>query len=159
MRGFYLFVAGAVVGLAVQMAVAQSQNRGIVSINHIGISVPDFDESLAYYTQTMGFPEVFRIESDSGQPALVFLQVSRNTFVELQPANDERPPGLTHLGVQVEDIKAVIEMLNARGAGVGMPHVDSGTTLTSFFDPDGIRIELLEFAPDSAIAQAITRWR
>ena len=47
MRGFFLFVAGVVVGLAVQ-AVAQSPNRGIVGLNHVALSVPNLDEAVTY---------------------------------------------------------------------------------------------------------------
>ena len=71
MRGLYLFVAGILVGLAVQMAIAQNHNRGIVGLNHVGISVPNLHEAVTYYTETMGFPEAFRIVDETGQPALV----------------------------------------------------------------------------------------
>ena len=67
MRGLFLFVAGIVVGLAVQTAVAQNQNRGIVGLNHVALSVPNLDEALAYYTKTMGFPEAFRNLDQNGQ--------------------------------------------------------------------------------------------
>ena len=86
MRGLYLFIGGILVGLAVQMATAQNQNRDIVGVNHVGISVENLDEAVTYYTETMGFPEAFRVVNDAGQIALVYVQVSQNTFVELQPA-------------------------------------------------------------------------
>ena len=81
MRSLFLFVAGILVGLAVQSAIAQNQNRGIVALNHVGISVPNLDEAVAYYTKTMGFPEAFRNLDDKGQPTLVYVQISRNTFL------------------------------------------------------------------------------
>ena len=92
MRGLALFVAGALVGgLAVHTAIAQNQslspNHGIVGLNHVGISVPDLDKAVAYYTKTMGFPEAFRQTDASGKVQLVYVQISQNTFVELQPAN------------------------------------------------------------------------
>ncbi len=99
MRGLFLFVAGILVGLAVQAAIAQNQNRGIVGLNHVGISVPNLDEAVEYYTKTMGFPEAFRNFDEQGQPTLVYVQISRNTFVELQPSNAQRPPGINHFGV------------------------------------------------------------
>ena len=50
MRGLFLFVAGVLVGLAIPAAVqtvtAQNQNRGIVGLNHAGISVPNLDEAV-----------------------------------------------------------------------------------------------------------------
>src|SRR5215475_1592871 len=100
MRGLFLFVAGIVVGLAVQ-AVAQSPNRGIVGLNHVALSVPNLDEAVSYYTKTMGFPEAFRQTDDKGQVTLVYVQISKNTFIELQPSNPQRPVGLNHLGVVV----------------------------------------------------------
>lgn len=160
MRGLYIFVGGILVGLAVQMAVAQNQNRGIVGLNHVAISVPDIDEAVAYYTETMGFPEAFRVTDDSGQIALVYVQISQNTFVELQPANPQRPPGLNHFGVHVEDMDAVTEMWKQRGADVG--EIRSSSTnaiLSNILDPNGIRMELGELPPESLHRQAMNRWQ
>ena len=51
MRGSMLFVAGIVVGLAVQTGVAQNVgNVGLVGLNHVAISVPNLDAAVAYYT-------------------------------------------------------------------------------------------------------------
>jgi catechol 2,3-dioxygenase-like lactoylglutathione lyase family enzyme len=160
MRGLYLFVAGVVVGLVVHIAAAQNQNRGIIGVNHVGIAVPDLDEALTYYTETMGFPEAFRIVGDNGQPALVYVQVSRDTFIELQPANTNRPPGVSHFGIQVEDMGAVTTMFRGRGADPAEPRSSSThAILSNITDPNGIRIELLELPPESLHAQASARWR
>ncbi len=87
MRGLFLFVAGILVGLAVQsLVVAQSQNRGIAGLNHVALSVPNIDEAVAYYTKTMGFPEAFRNNDEKGQPTLVYvLNGVRIELAELPP--------------------------------------------------------------------------
>ncbi len=161
MRGLALFVAGTLVGVAVT-AVAQTQtpNRGIVALNHVGLSVPDIDKAVEYYTKTMGFPEAFRFANAAGQVQLVYVQVSKNTFVELQPANAQRPPGITHFGVHVENMAAATAMFKARGAAVGETTV-SGTKaiLSNIVDPSGIRMELAELPPESLHRQAMERWR
>ena len=97
MRGLALFVAGTVVGLAAtSVAQNQSPNRGVVGLNHVAISVPDIDKAVEYYTKTMGFPEAFRSTDEKGQTTLVYVQISRNTFLELQPATaQQREPGAT----------------------------------------------------------------
>src|SRR4249919_947175 len=120
MRSLSLFVAGIVVGLAIT-AVAQTQlpNRGIVGLNHVALSVPNLDEAVNYYTKTMGFPEAFRSVDERGQVALVYVQISKNTFIELQPANPQRPPGINHLGLHVENMTAATSMFKQRGANVG----------------------------------------
>ena len=160
MRGLFLFVAGLLVGLAVQAAIAQSPNRGIVGLNHVGISVPNLDEAVAYYTKTMGFPEAFRNLDDKGQPALVYVQISRNTFLELQPANPQRPPGINHFGVVVENMGVATAMFQQRGANVAETRV-SGTKaiLSNVTDANGVRMELLELPPDSLHRQAMDRWK
>ena len=67
-RGAFLFIAGLVVGLAVEVALAQnsSPNKGIVGLNHVCIVVPNLDEAVNYYTKTLGFPEAFRSKDDKG---------------------------------------------------------------------------------------------
>ena len=85
MRGVAVFVAGALAGIAVTAAVAQSSlspNKGVVGMNHVGIIVPDLDKALEFYTKTMGFPEAFRfINPQTKQVQLVYVQISQNTFV------------------------------------------------------------------------------
>jgi methylmalonyl-CoA/ethylmalonyl-CoA epimerase len=160
MRTLSLFVGGIVVGLVVHMAAAQNRNTGIVGVNHVGIAVPDLDAALTYYTETLGFPEAFRVVADNGQPVLVYVQVSRETFVELQTANAQRPAGVTHFGIHVEDMDAAIATFRERGANVS--DARSGSTeaiLSNITDPNGIRIELSELPPNSLQAQAIADWR
>lgn len=159
MRGVYLFIAGIVVGLAVQ-AVAQSPNKGVVGLNHVAISVANLDEAVKYYTKTLGFPEAFRNLDEKGQPTLVYVQISKNTFIELQPANPQRPAGLNHLGVHVENMAAATAMFKQRGANVSETRVSpTKAVLSNITDPNGIRIELSELPPESLHRQAMERWK
>ena len=159
MRTLSLFVGGILVGMGIQMAIGQSQNSGIVGINHVGIAVDDMDAAIEYYTETMGYPEAFRIENEAGAIGLVYVQVSQNTFVELQPTNENRGPGLNHFGVVVDDMDAAIGMWRGRGAEVQDARSSStNAILSNIFDPDGIRMELLELPPESEHAQAVARW-
>lgn len=159
MRGWMLFVAGILVGVGVQTAVAQNQNTGLVGLNHVGINVPDMDEALAYYTETLGFPEAFRVSDDQGQPRLVYVQISGNTFVELQPANG-RPEGVSHFGIHVEDMDAATAMFKERGATVSeIRDSDTGAILSNITELNGLRIELAELPPESLHRQAMVRWQ
>jgi catechol 2,3-dioxygenase-like lactoylglutathione lyase family enzyme len=160
MRGFYLFVAGIAVGLAVEAAVAQTQNRGIVALNHVAISVPNLNDAVTYYTKTMGFPEAFRSVDDKGNVALVYVQISKNTFIELQPANPQRPPGISHFGLHVENMQAATAMFKQRGAKVDPIRVSpTKAILSNVTDPNGVRMELAELPPESQHRQAMERWK
>ncbi len=165
MRGLALFVAGLVVGgIAVSAAVAQNEhsspNKGIVALNHICIVVPDIDKAVDYYTKVMGFPEAFRVKNAQGQIQLVYVQISQNTFIEIQPATPDKPAGLNHFGVQVENVKDAMAMYKARGANV-IPGNPSATkaVLANVADPNGIRMEMTELPPESLHRQAMNRWK
>ena len=156
MRGFLLFGCGALVGVLIQTAIAQNDNPGVMQLNHVGVAVNDLDESLAFYTQTLGFEEAFRVTNDAGEVGLAYLRVSDDTFVELAPANADRPAGLTHFGIQVDDIEAVRAMYERRGASP----TDSFTgftkaILSNITDPQGVQIELSEYPPESLQGQAL----
>ena len=163
MRGVALFVAGLLVGgIAVHTALAQSSlspNKGVVAMNHVGIIVPDLDKAVQYYTKTLGFPEAFRSKNDKGEVQLVYVQISQNTFVELQPANG-RPLGISHFGVVVDNTKDAVAMFKARGANVADVNVSATKAiLSNVTDPFGNRMELAELTPDSMHRQAMNRWK
>jgi catechol 2,3-dioxygenase-like lactoylglutathione lyase family enzyme len=161
MRGVMLFVAGILVGLAVQTAVGQTQNQGVVMMNHVGINVPNIPEAITYYTQKMGYREAFRATGADGQPTLVYLHISRNTFLELGQANAQRPAGFNHYGLHVENIKDAVGMFKQRGVTVTDPNVSGNTKalLANITDPYMGRIELAELTADSLHRKAIDSWK
>ena len=66
-------------------------------MNHVAINVPNIAEAITYYTEKMGYREAFRVNDDKGQPRLVYMHISRNTFLELSQANAQRPTGFNAL--------------------------------------------------------------
>jgi catechol 2,3-dioxygenase-like lactoylglutathione lyase family enzyme len=161
MRGFMLFVAGLAMGLMVQTLAAQNMtpNRGLIGLNHVGVAVPNLNEAITYYTKTLGFPEAFRSLDEKGQPRLVYVHITRNTFIELQPGDPQGPAMINHLGIQVESMKPVVEMFKQRGVNVSDIRVSpTKAILSNITDPNMLRIELAELAPDSQHYQAIQKW-
>ncbi len=159
MRGLVLFVAGVLCGLAVQTAVAQNE---VVALNHVGISVPNIPEAAAFYTEKMGFREAFRNSNAEGQPTAIYLQVSRNTFIELQQANAQRPAGVNHFGLEVGNITSAVAMFRQRGATASDPTGPSAFSkamLANVIDLNGLRIELAELGPDSLQRKAMESFK
>ena len=162
MRGCMLFAAGLLVGLAVHTGVAQSltPNRGLVGLNHVGVAVPDLPKAVEYDTKTLGFPEAFRSLAANGQPRLVYVQISQNTFVELQPGNPQMPSFINHMGIHVENMKPVVDMFKQRGANVSEIRTSpTKAVLANITDLNGIRIELAELPDESDHRKAMNRWR
>lgn len=160
MRGAMLFAAGLFAGLAVHVGMAQSANAGVVMMNHVGINVPDIPEAVTYYTQKMGYREAFRVHDDKGQPRLVYMQISRNTFLELNQANDQRPAGFTHYGLQVANAAEAVAKFRKSGVTVSNTNTsDTKAILANITDPYMGRIELAELTPDSLHQKAIQSWK
>src|SRR4030095_14170088 len=160
MRGALLFAAGLFTGLAVQVALAQNANRGVVMMNHVGINVPNIEEGVKYYTEKMGYREAFRVNDDKGQPRLVYMQISKNTFLELNPANAQRPAGFTHYGLHVEHAADAVARFRKNGVMVSDTNTsDTKAILANITDPYMGRIELAELPPDSMHYKAIESWK
>jgi catechol 2,3-dioxygenase-like lactoylglutathione lyase family enzyme len=159
--GFTLFAAGIAVGIFLMQpgAAQQIQNPGL-RLNHVGIYTKDFDESMRFYTKTMGFREAFSIKDKDGKPTLTYLQLSRDTFLELAPATAERPAGLSHVGFWPEDLNGTVAALRQRGVKVDDPRTGStGTSITNVIDPNGVRLEMLDFLPGSLPRKAMDSWK
>jgi catechol 2,3-dioxygenase-like lactoylglutathione lyase family enzyme len=158
---FALFAAGVGVGVfLLQPSRAQTSQVSGLRLNHVGIFVKDFDESMRFYTQTMGFREAFTIKDANGKPVLAYLQITQDTFLELAPSTAERPVGLSHIGIWPQDLTATITALRARGVQVNDPRTGSTkTSITNVVDPNGVRLELVDFLPGSLPRKAIDEWK
>src|SRR5215510_10968368 len=160
MRSAMLFTAGLLVGLAAHGVMAQSANSGVVMMNHVGINVPNVAEAVTYYTQKMGYREAFRANDANGAPRLVYMQISKNTFLELQPATTERPAGFTHYGLVVSNAGDAVSAFKKRGLTVtDTSRSDTGVILANITDPYMGRVELVEITPNSMHNKAIQNWR
>ena len=160
MRGAMLFAAGLVAGLAVHVAVAQNASSGVVMMNHVGINVPNIPEAVTYYTEKMGYREAFRVHDEKGQPRLVYMHISRNTFLELNQANAQRPAGFTHYGLHVENVAEAVARFRKNGLKVSDTNIsDTKAILANITDPYMGRIELAELAPESLHYKAIQSWK
>jgi catechol 2,3-dioxygenase-like lactoylglutathione lyase family enzyme len=157
MRTVFVFVVGILVGTAIQSAIAQGP-RPNLRLNHVGISVKDLGEALKFYQEKLGFNEVVR--NPNGRSA--YIQVSRDTFLELQ-ANPDQPAGqVTHFGMETNDIKTTVGQLRQRGLTVsdpGAPSAFTGGILANVNDPVYGRIELSEQPPGGKLRAATEAWK
>ncbi len=159
MRGVVLFAIGLMVGAVGQVPLAQNQTD-VVRMNHVGISVPNIEEAIEHYTQKMGYKVAFRATNAQGEPQLVYLHISQNTFLELRQADAENPVGFTHYGLQVENVEAAVDMFRQRGLEVRdvFKSGPTGAMLSNVTDPYMGSIELVEYTPDSLHLKAVNSW-
>jgi catechol 2,3-dioxygenase-like lactoylglutathione lyase family enzyme len=161
MRGLAVFVAGTLLGIFIAQPSAAPQEKAAgLRLNHFGIYTKDFDESMNFYTKTMGFREAFSIKDKDGKPTLLYLQINHDTFLELAPSTADRPVGLSHIGIWADDLKTTIAALRQKGVKLDDPRTGStNAPLTNVIDPNGVRLELLEYPPASLQRKAIDGWK
>ena len=101
--------------------------------------------------------ELSRLPADA---VILYVQVSRDSFIEVQPAGADRRPGISHLGLHVENIRATLARLAQHGVKVEEPRASrTNSVIANATGPDGIRMELSELGPESLQRKAMNSWK
>ena len=128
-------------------------------IDHIGMVVSDVEEAVAFYTQAYDMGEWERIALPERHAAVAVARIG-DTLIELiAPTSEdasfakflrERGPGLHHIAYRVDDIRAELAELKARGVPLidKEPRPGIHHTLVAFVHPkaggQGVLTELVE---------------
>lgn len=129
-----------------------------ISPDHVGISVPNAEESAAWYHKMLGFEVEFRMKQGEG---MTVVHIKRGDFsIELfqivgakplpeyrrDPSTDLRVNGLAHFAFRVSDVQAAIKELKAKGAEIAMEPVDTPGVVFAFVrDNAGNCFELIQY--------------
>ncbi|MEQ1946729.1 MAG: VOC family protein [Bryobacteraceae bacterium] len=161
MRQAGLLALGVALGMVTIKSIEAYQDKGIgLKVNHVGISVKDLQASVDYYTKTLGMRQGFIMGQRAGNPGTYYIQVDKNTFLELSQSTAERPVGINHIGFETANMKETAAELTKRGIMVPeVTSVGSGAPHTSINDVNGIRLEMLEFAEGSMQKKAIDSYK
>ena len=160
-HGAAVFTAGLIAGhYLTQPAPAQDDRLTGLRLNHVGITARDWNETLNFYINTLGFKEAFTFKDKDGNVTTSYIQTNKENFLEVSHAAAGAPGGLNHVGIWVDDLNATVARLRRRGVKVPDPRTgNSKAPLTSITDPNGIRLELLEYPPDSMQKKAMEEYR
>lgn len=123
---------------------------------HTMIRVGDLERSVDFYTRVLGFTEVRRSEYPDGKFTLAFLRAPGDAedgpMLELTynwgVSQYDPGSGYGHVAFQVDSMAEIGERLQAsnRDYSWGPGKTPDGMTTMAFIDdPDGYRIELLEY--------------
>ena len=81
----------------------------------VGIAVTDYPASENFYEKTIGFPVAFKFTSPDSLRTTKYYQISRDSFLEMQPVTATTPAGITHVHILTEDLAALIAKLKQAG--------------------------------------------
>ncbi|HEX4813670.1 MAG TPA: VOC family protein [Nonomuraea sp.] len=118
---------------------------------HLGLRVTDLERSLAFYT-AVGYIQLGMVP-ETGFGSLTMLKLPDDPFVSLELVYDPARPvkdtsAVNHLVIQVNDLDATIADLAAKGVTAEPPaDLGPGFRTSWLTDPDGYRIELVQWPP------------
>ena len=148
-----------------------AQDAKGLNLNVVGVGASDLPPSAAFYQNLLGFRAGFTFGGPDPQRISYYLQPSRDTFVELQHVAANATPGLSHFHLLTRDLDGTIARLkqagllaaagNAPGTMGQAVGVSPGakTKNINVYDPDGVRIELNEYGPESLPKKALDAWQ
>lgn len=117
------------------------------------LRVSDLERSLAFYTG-VGYVKLSTIPLDDGS-SLVWLRLPAEESVSLElvhrpAAGSVELGGFQHFAIEVDSLTETIDRLTAAGLQPGeleLPGGPDGPKICWLADPDGYRIELVEWPP------------
>lgn len=118
---------------------------------HVGLRVRDLERSLAFYS-AVGYTVLGTVEG-TASGSLSMLQLPGDSFVAIElvhdpaRAEDGIGTGINHLVIQVESLDAALADLAAKGITPERPDGAGGPRTRWITDPDGYRIELVQWPP------------
>ena len=127
-------------------------------LDHVGIAVGDLGTSLAFYRDVLGLEVEAPEEVPSQRVRAHFIPVGESTLELLEATADDSPiakfvakrgPGLHHVCLRVDDIKAALAELKSRGVRLidETPRPGAHHSLVAFLHPastHGVLVELKE---------------
>jgi methylmalonyl-CoA/ethylmalonyl-CoA epimerase len=138
----------------------------VVAIDHVGVAVPDLDEAIAFYRDTLGLElahdevnetqgtheAMMRTPGDDGTGTAVQLLAPLGPDTTIGKFIDRKGPGLQQVAYRVTDIEAAMEALRAKGLRVlyDKPATGTSNSRVNFIHPKdagGVLIELVEPSP------------
>ena len=138
----------------------------ISGLGHIAIRAKDVEATVRFYTETLGLQEAFRLHTEDGALAIVYLYIAPSQFIEVFPHGKNAPErgeetiGMVHICLEVPDVEAAFAEAKKRGAPIDTEVIRGRAKCRQFWthDPDGNPIELMELPPESLQAQATARF-
>ncbi|MBA2527472.1 MAG: methylmalonyl-CoA epimerase [Pyrinomonadaceae bacterium] len=129
-----------------------------MEIAHIGIATRQLKEATAFWQDALGL-EVDSTEDVGEQGVRITMLPIGETHIELlEPLTPESPvgkfldkrgPGIHHIAIRVDDIRAALGQLKEKGARLidETPRIGAGGCLVAFIHPsstNGVLLELVQ---------------
>ena len=125
----------------------------IRALAHLCYVVSDLEASIGFYQDQLGLSHAFDFRNDQGERFGVYLHIGGRSFLELFQGNlQPRAEGQSygHLCLEVDDVAETVAELRGQGLEVTDAALGGDHSWQAWLsDPDGNRIELHGYTPES----------
>jgi catechol 2,3-dioxygenase-like lactoylglutathione lyase family enzyme len=125
----------------------------IKDIAHTCYRVRDLSRAIKFYCDVIGLKQAFEFINKEGKRTGVYIHVGGRNFIELfegEVLEQKGAGSYLHLCLEVDEIKATVTELRERGIEVSEPKFGGdGSWQAWITDPDGNRIELMQYTKES----------
>src|ERR1700704_3807542 len=129
-----------------------------MKIDHIGIATQGIEDAMTFYRDALGLDVAETEEVVEQKVRVAMLPIGDSRIELLEATSDDSPiarflekrgPGIHHIAVRVDDIRAVLADLKQKGARLidEEPRTGAGGCLVAFVHPSstgGVLLELVQ---------------
>jgi catechol 2,3-dioxygenase-like lactoylglutathione lyase family enzyme len=131
----------------------------VKALAHVCFRVHDLERSLVFYRDHIGLEVAFERTDEHGRLRGAYIHVGGRSFIEMSATDVVRADpqqSYQHFCLEVDDIKQTIVELRSRGVEVTDMKIGNDRSWQAWLsDPDGNRIELHQYTPESRQAQSL----
>jgi len=128
----------------------------VLGVAHVAFRVSDLSRTGAFYKNLLGYAEPFSLNDANGNPAIAFVKVNDEQYVELFPGDAASNGQLDHFALYTNDLAGMRQHLLAQQIPL-LRDIHVGRVGNSFLtirDPDGHYIEILQYSSTSLSARS-----
>jgi methylmalonyl-CoA epimerase len=131
-----------------------------MKIDHIGIATRGIEDAMTFYRDALGLDVTETEEVASQRVRVAMLPIGESRIELLEATTEDSPiarflekrgPGIHHIAVRVDDIRAALADLKQKGARLidEEPRTGAGGCLVAFVHPSSTGGVLLELVQDN----------
>jgi catechol 2,3-dioxygenase-like lactoylglutathione lyase family enzyme len=125
----------------------------IINMAHACFTVSNLDRAQHFYADGLGLTPAFEYIDENGKRYGLYLYMGGRNFMELftgELAEPAQGQSFRHICLEVDDITVTVKDLRAKGIEASEPKLGKDHSWQAWItDPDGNRIELHDYNPDS----------
>ena len=119
-----------------------------LTLHHVHLFASDIDESIRFYRDMFGAEVIFDSEMAGARNVLIKIGSGKINFYDQPPKPYERSV-MHHLGIETDDVEALVAHMESKGFNFPKPIRDHGTWKYIMAEgPDNVLIEIFQTVDD-----------